>query len=249
MKQFIILYFLSLTLLVKAQQHEIGIAVLSYDGANSNYSLGDKSTNQVYKSNNLQPVLTYNYINKKNTDFYLQAGYFYTKKSDVQSYKGYNRYGKYENTHITKSTYLKLGIAKRFEFGKLLIITGVNLPFEFRFYDEENSSTNEVDSTTNIPLYYAGFYNKQSPIYITGLNLHISFYYQVIKNLYLGADLNLGYQTTIYNGKQHYKKDYVYYNSPSNNSTDEQIVSHKVSSYNSLNFQPTVGIRYCFLKK
>jgi hypothetical protein len=248
MKQIITLFLLSMTLTSNAQKHEIGIAVLSYDGSNFNYSLSDKATNQTYKANKLQPVLTYNYINAKNTDFYLQAGYFHTKTTDLQNYKGYNLYGKYVDTRITKSTYLKLGIAKRFEFGKLLLITGVNMPFEYNFYDVETSSTNEINSTTNLPSYYMGFYNKQSPIYVTGLNLHLSFYYQLIKNLYLGADLNLGCQTTIYKGNQHYKKEWVYYDAPANNNTNEQVVSLK-KFHNSLNFQPTVGIRYCFLKK
>lgn len=249
MKKLFILFFLSLALMAQAQQHEIGIAVLSYEGANSNYSLGDKSESQTLKVNKPQPVLTYNYITLKNTDLYLQAGYFRTLTSDLQHYTNYGIYGKYEATRITQSTYLKLGIAKRFELGKLLLITGINIPFEYNFYDVENSTTRETDSATDLPYYQMDFYNKQAPVYVTGLNLHVSFYYQIIKNLYLGADLNLGYQTSISNGKQHYKKDYVFYNTPANNTTDEQRVSYKGSTYNTLNFQPTVGIRYCFLRR
>ena len=33
------------------------------------------------------------------------------------------------------------------------------------------------------------------------------------------------------------------------NITIEQTVVQKHSNFNTLNFQPTVGIRYCFLKK
>ena len=52
-------------------------------------------------------------------------------------------------------------------------------------------------------------------MYTTGLNLHLSFYYNLFSYLSIGADLNLGYQTAIYNGEQHYKKVYTSYDDPS----------------------------------
>ncbi len=231
-----------------AQKHEVGISVLSYTGNKYNSTLNDTATAYSKgKGNSLQPVLTYNYINSKNTDLYLQVGYFHMQQKGFDKYKGASTFG-YNNINIlSKSVFLKLGIAKRFEIGKLLLIAGVNIPFEYNFYNVENDFTNEYIS--NALIYNREFYNKQAPIYTTGVNLHISFYYNIAKNLSLGADFNLGYKATIYNGEQKYRNSYVYYDTPANNFTDEHTVYYKKTSYNSINFQPFIGIRYCFFKK
>jgi hypothetical protein len=248
MKNFLTTFLVLISYTFYAQKHEVGISVLSYAGNRNNTTLTDTATAYSKgKGNDIQPVLTYNYITAKNIDFYLQAGYFHMQQKGFDKYTGSSTIG-YNSIHVlSKSVYIKFGAAKRFETGKLLLIAGVNIPFEYNFYHVENDFTNEY--INNDLVYHREFYSNQPPIYTTGVNLQISFYYNITKNLSLGADLNLGYKTTIYNGEQNYKNVYTYYDTPALNYTDEQTVYYKKTSYNSLNFQPSIGIRYCFLKK
>ncbi len=249
MKNNLLLILFCFSMSFYAQKHEIGIAVLNYSNTNGNYTFPDTVAYAKTKSTSVQPVLTYNYVTTKNIDFYAQIGFFYMPQHEF--YKNDNgSYYEYQKVDgLRKSTYIKLGIAKRFEIGKLDLITGINIPFEYNFHDVTNSSTSDYDKTTNQLFYQSTFYNKKAPLYTTGLNLHLSFYYNVFSYLSIGADLNLGYQTAISNGDQKYKKVYTSYIDPSQNLTIEQTVVQKHSNYNNLNFQPTVGIRYCFLKK
>lgn len=251
MKNSLLLILLGLSTSFYAQKHEIGIAILNYSSNNGNYTFPDTIAYAKTKNTSLQPVLTYNYVTSKNIDFYAQVGFFYMPQKEFYKNDAGSIYQYQKIDALRKSTYLKLGVAKRFATGKLDIITGINIPFEYNFYDVTNSSSWDYDKNTNKVISDAFFYNKKAPLYTTGLNLHLSFYYNVLSYLSIGADLNLGYQTAISNGKQHYKKVYNYYLDPSDpfqNLTIEQTVVQKHSSFNTLNFQPTVGIRYCFLK-
>jgi hypothetical protein len=231
-----------------AQKHEIGIAILNYSSTNGNYSFPDTVAYGKTKGTSIQAVLTYNYVTSKNIDVYAQFGFFYIPQDENYKTDGGSFYEYQKISTLRKSTYFKIGIAKRFEIGKLNLITGMNIPFEYNFYDVTKTSQLDYDKNANHLFLESTFYNKKAPLYTTGLNLHLSFYYNVFSYLSIGADLNLGYQTAISNGSQHYKKVYTYYDDPSQNVTIEQMIVQKHSTFNTLNFQPTVGIRYCFLK-
>lgn len=248
----LILLGLSISTSFYAQKHEIGIAILSYNNVNGNYTFPDTIAYAKTKNTSLQPVLTYNYVTAKNVDFYVQIGFFYMPQKEFYKNDGGSFYQYQKIDALRKSTYLKLGVARRFAIGKLDIITGINIPFEYNFHDVTKSSSFDYEKTTDKLTNESFFYNQKAPLYTTGLNLHLSFYYNVFSYLSIGADLNLGYQTAISHGEQHYKKVYTYYVDPSDpyqNLTIEQTVVQKHSSFNTLNFQPTVGIRYCFLRK
>ena len=249
MKNSLLLFLSCFSMCLYSQRHEIGIAVLSYSNTNGNYTFPDTVAYGKAKGTGFQPVLTYNYVTQKNIDFYTQIGFFYMPQKENYKVDGGSFYEYQKIDNLRKSIFIKLGIAKRFEIGKLNIITGANIPFEYNFHDVSNTSQLDYDKATNHLFYESTFYNKKAPLYTTGLNLHLSFYYNIFSYLSIGADLNLGYQTAISNGNQHYKKEYTYYDDPSQNLTIEQNVIQKHSNFNTLNFQPTVGIRYCFLKK
>src|ERR1043166_3095444 len=117
-----------------SQRNEIGIAATTLGYSHTNDSASD--TNFIGKTDALsvQPVLTFNHVTAKNTDYFIHVGFFYLPGSDngKNSNPTSGVYSK-ANT-LKKSTYLKLGTAKRFEVGKLLLIAGVNISFEYQFF-------------------------------------------------------------------------------------------------------------------
>ena len=161
MKNSLLLILVCFSLSFYAQKHEIGIAVLNYSNTTTNYTFPDTVAYGKVKGTSVQPVLTYNYVNAKNIDFYAQVGFFYMPQNENYKVDGGSFYEYQKISTLRKSIYFKIGIAKRFEIGKLNLITGINIPFEYNFYDVTRSSQLDYDKTQIIYILKVRFIIKK----------------------------------------------------------------------------------------
>lgn len=242
-------FFLFLISVSFSQKNEIGISVINYQANKDDSFVIDTAAYSKLKAlNSFQPVLTFNHINSKNVDYYIQAGYFYSAGN------GFNKattssYISYSTAHnLTKSIFLKLGIAKRYYYERVVFSVGVNIPFEFQYSQFQKGEQYYYDTLGITLLEYDNTVDKKSPVYRTGINLNTSVYYNIFNNFYLGIDFNLGITSTITNGKRNYTTTQISYqnNMSQTNSID---LKTKFSYGTGLNFQPIIGIRYCIQKK
>ncbi len=235
---------------VSAQGNEFGISVLSYNTFNTNYYQADTVVHSRMKSIiSFQPVLTYNHISSKDIDFSAQVGFFYTprttndKSSDQTSTIYYTR-----GNFLQKAVYIRLGIAKRSYFGKLILISGINIPFQATYSTKVHNyrSTYNISNDTLIAAYQ--YHDSFAPEYMTGITLQQSFYYPLVRHLYLGIDFNLGFIATTMNGKRHKLESEVNYANPSNSYSSDVELIYKTNIKTSLFFQPSISLKYNFKK-
>jgi hypothetical protein len=229
-----------------AQGNELGISVLSYSTINTNYYQADTvAHNRIKSIISFQPVLTYNHISSKNIDLSVQAGFFYSprttndKSSDQVSTIYYTRV-----KFLQKAVYIKIGFAKRNYLNKLILISGINIPFQATYSTkvENYRSTYNIGNDTLIAAYQ--YHDSFAPEYTTGINLQQSFYYPISKRFYLGIDLNLGFIASIMNGKRHMLESEVNYINPSNSYSSDVELIYKTNIQTSLFFQPSISLKY-----
>ncbi len=250
MNKFIICFFcISFATKLFSQSNEIGVSVLSYKGFNVyNKQKDGLVLTDAQSTVMLQPVISYNHINSKDIDLNIQAGFFYLpRKIDTKTPVPGNYIYKQTGNFLQKSVFGKIGIAKRFYKEKIILISGINIPFEYCFYKESqnNSSTylrDTIQSKTESHTTY-------TPEYTTSINLQQSFYYPLTKHIYLGVDLNLGLQLYIVNGVRTDKNSNDDYVNPLNNNSNEAKATYHHYIQRSLHFQPSVSIKYNFKKK
>ena len=247
-KYYFWLFGLFLTTKFFSQSYEIGIAVLAYTTVNQNSFQKDTLDYNRVKNRSVQPVLTFNYITRKDLDIGLQTGFFYTSRTlyDKAAVPGNLSYNQ-KATRLQKSAFVKIGIAKRFYKEKLILISGINIPFEYCYYKKDGfySSTylkDTIQAKTESHTTY-------TPEYTTGINLQQSVYYPLTRHIYIGIDLNLGLQLYIINGIRTDKssgEDFI--NSQNNYQNENKANFHKYVT-RSLYFQPSISIKYNFKKK
>ncbi len=231
-----------------SQSNELGIAVLSYITINQKSSQKDTLDYYNSKNRNVQPVLTYNHISKKDLDISLQTGFFYISRTIYSKANVPGNYFYYQKgTYLQKSVFLKVGIAKRFYKEKLILISGINIPFEYCYLKKDNhySSTYLRDTLQS----RAESHTTYTPEYTTGINLQQSIYYPLTKHLYLGVDLNLGLRLYIVNGVRTDRNNGEDFINFQNNYSNEREVNYHRYVTRSLYFQPSISIKYNFKKK
>lgn len=231
-----------------SQSYETGISVLAYTTVNQNSYQRDTLSYIFIKNRNVQPVLTFNRITKKDLDINLQVGFFYISrtiydKAEIPVSYIFNQ----KASLLQKSAFIRVGIAKRFYKEKLILISGINIPFEYCYYKKNNYYSwtylrDTIQSKTESHTTY-------TPEYTTGINLQQSVYYPLTKHIYLGIDLNLGLRIYIINGVRTDKKSGEDFINPQSNYQIESKADFHQSVTRSLYFQPSVSIKYNFKKK
>ena len=250
-KYFLLLFFYYLFGRLFSQNNEIGVSLLAFSSINTNNIQQDTLFRERQNSIiNLQPVLTYNYINLKGLDFNIQLGYFYIArnlkdgKTNDKLFVYYNR-----NKHLQKSVYIKLGIAKRFTKDRILLITGINIPFEYCYFKEDHNYTDAYTIKNDTLVARSELYDKYAPEYTTGINLQQSVYYSLSKHILIGIDLNLGLRALITHGVRNRKENTINYQNPGTNYSLDEYATYKYSLQTNLYFQPSLSIKYNFQKK
>lgn len=237
-----------LTTKLFSQSYEVGVSVLSYSTVNQNSFQRDTLDYVRQKNLRVQPVLSFNYITKNDLDIGCQTGFFYTSVTIYQKSAVPVDYTLTQKaTLLQKSAFLRVGIAKRFYKEKLILISGINIPFEYCYYKNDNFYSwtylrDTIQSKRETHTIY-------TPEFTTGINLQQSVYYPLTKHLYIGIDLNLGLRLYIVNGirtDQYSGEDFI---SPQNNYQTESKADFHQSVTRSLYFQPSISIKYNFKKK
>jgi hypothetical protein len=239
MKKILTFFFGSIATVAFCQQYELGIGLNAYSSARNNSTTSDTSsfskTKRTYSSN---PVLTFNYVNSKNTDFLIHVGYFYEPSTLDQKY-GYSNYT-YGNI-LTQSVFLRAGIGKRYNFEKLYFTSAVNIPFQYIFYSQNNSTFSEYNNLGQ-KTYSQSETDKAAPTFNIGLSLQQSFYYKICKNFMAGMDLNMTLNCNIINGTETYTSNY--YNISGTSSPSNRTTNYKFQTFTQLLFRPVVSVKY-----
>ncbi|HWY11184.1 MAG TPA: hypothetical protein VN026_07665 [Bacteroidia bacterium] len=229
-----------------AQQHELGIGINGYKGFKDNGSNIDTSGYSHTKSIvTFNPILTYNFINKKHTEFIFHIGYFYepstTNQKSTVSSPSYVSTSFDRGNRLSKSWFFKLGIGKRYNFENFIFISAINIPMEFNYYYSYDYYTYYYGNGTLTS--FSETHDKLAPTLNTGINLQQSFYYKLCNKFLIGFDLNVGYNIGIINGTRNYSSNNTNYN-PYSTSPTSQTIKYKYQMSSQISFVPVINVRY-----
>lgn len=241
----IVFLFLLITSTSFSQRSEVGVSLTDFNLTRDTYKTSDTSQiGNERRSRGLQPLLTYNHINSNAIDRFIQVGYFYTKGTGDDKIQ--NVY--YKSQSVYKSTYIKVGIAKRNYFNNLIVVTGVNIPFQYYFDKYTTVTTTTYDN--NNQLYTINVTkDREAPQFDVGLFLNGSIFYPVYKNILVGAEFNLGVNAQIINGQRVLKTEYTNYQDPKQTFERTTEVNYKNAFNASLVLMPQISIRYSLNSK
>jgi hypothetical protein len=245
MKKTLLLFFGSINTAAFCQHYELGLGLNAYSSLRNNSTTSEtgsySKTKRTYSSN---PVLTFNFVNNRNTDFFIHAGYFYEpSKTDEKSGSNFSTsYASYTygNT-LAQSVFIRPGIGKRYNFEKLHFISAVNIPFQYIFYNHANSTFSEYNNggQSSYSSYYA---DKAAPTFNIGLSLQQSFYYKILKNFMAGMDLNMTLNCNVINGTETRSQGYSDNGNPS--IIEDQTIKYRFQTFTQLLFRPVISIKY-----
>jgi hypothetical protein len=242
LKNNIAFLFLLITSASFCQRNEVGVSLTDFALVKDTYTT--KDTSQIgneRRSRGLQPLLTYNRINANGVDRFIQVGYFYTKGTGNDKVPG----AYYKSQSVYKSTYIKVGIAKRNYINNVILVTGVNIPFQY-FFDKYTTATTTNYDSNNQLFNIVEVKDREAPQYDIGLNLMASLYYPLGKNFLIGADLNLGVNVQIINGQRVLKTTSTNYQDPKLSYERTSEVNYKNAFNAGLALMPQISIRYAF---
>jgi len=243
MKQ--IIFFCSVLFSTPAfsQSHEIALSLFSFDNYQSGnaYNIPEQNSQSLFRR--VTPMLQYSFITKKKMELSIQYGYSYWNGRSSNVAQNESNTGRSEASFLqgSRTQSLRLGIGKRTSFQKYLFSSMLYLPAQLEYntfygqtymtFDNMNTPTSKSNSVTTSPnTFYSGLYLAQSA------------YYPVLKNLYIGAEFNLGIKLVYRNG---FKTETLDRNDV--NGEVHTVYTTKGMMYRtSLDFIPALSVKYQF---
>ncbi len=242
-----------------AQQHELSLSLLTLQGYNNSlinntyvkFNSGDEikssAINKTSGIDYLQPIFQYSKFNThRNIEFSIAYGFFKSHVDRNESTLSTNDINKNPyltlkelGTFNTSSHFIKLQIARRYYLGNYMFVLGLNMPIEYNFKTKGNTKYLFYDSLGSLTQIETNYFTLEKVIK-TGVFINQSIYYQFFKNIWLGLDLNVGFNVNYHFGDA-ITTSTSYHINPS-------IVDYQTTHYNSL-FDLAFGFRpYLFIK-
>ena len=188
-------------------------------------------------------MLQFALVTTKQTVYSIQYGYSRWNNSSSNEYQYESNDGRSEASYAQSSRIqsLRLGIGKRTGFQKLILSSMIYLPLQVEYKSTYRQAHKGYDNA-NVLIYEGSSITTSPATFYSGLYLGQSAYYPVLKNLYIGAEFNLGIKLFYRNGI----KTENTVNKDVNGETYKDVRINEKMFRTSLDFLPALSVKYQF---
>jgi hypothetical protein len=226
----------------QSQTHELSLSVYELIQWNTSDDGQTQLNYNRHHNSNYQPMLQFASVSKKNRILSVQYGYFTykAKGNSIYQYKADQELTMSNHNAKSHTQAIRLGIGERNQFRKFELSSMIYLPLQYTYQYTAHQEYFSIDSNHTILNKNIIDYTYPNTV-LTGLYISQSVYYPVFKNLYVGAELNLGLRMSVHAGHRIEKVEFFNSNGTSSNETN--MIKDRALLMQ-LDWMPALSIKY-----